>query len=492
MKTSLLGISVAVLIAGFLCAPSGMASQKWTNADLIQKIAIIGDKDNREYLEDYAAANNMSRAAAYKEFSGSTRLICDGENGNANVILQGDTLVTAGHMFYNIDDDGTCHGKKKFKECFIETIKVGGGAGKHYTVDPASIVTGTGDNCPRPADAGRDWAVFRLKCLPGFRCRVPGAMPYATNCDSNRQWSPQSLVDRKILTFTGVTDNFGGITPIARRVALVCANGHIRDADTLTGADRITYDCSAGFGGSGGGVFTEEEEQIDTGQRKTILVLIGVMTVTSKYDHDHESFTRNGLHGNFTDAAFLSGAFCDAVQQENDSFVQALTEFNLKDGVDIDGTTESKIDSVYLPKCESACSEDSQCQAFSYDKWNRVCFLKSRADNLEIHAGFESGVRKSVAMPAMSASPIKMVRYPRAAFPGPGYRTLSTGNADDCEAACKKEQACTAFTFEAPEPAVEQTAEGTNDRGSTCHLYSEAGGRTDNSFAESGVKAQTP
>ncbi len=50
----------------------------------------------------------MSRVAVYKKFSGSTRLVCDGESGNANVISQGDILVTAGHMFYNIDDDGTC------------------------------------------------------------------------------------------------------------------------------------------------------------------------------------------------------------------------------------------------------------------------------------------------------------------------------------------------------------------------------------------------
>src|SRR4029077_2858656 len=116
------------------------------------------------------------------------------------------------------------------------------------------------------------------------------------------------------------------------------------------------------------------------------------------------------------------------------------------------GDIAAPMKQVDLPVCISACQTNRQCRAFSYDKWNRYCFLKSQIGALSLDPRSVTGVAENAPPPAMATGPITMERYRGKGFPGAGYRTLG-GTFETCEAACRTDQACVAFTFDKSQSA---------------------------------------
>lgn len=131
-----------------------------------------------------------------------------------------------------------------------------------------------------------------------------------------------------------------------------------------------------------------------------------------------------------------------------------------------------------LQRCVSACNSESSCRGYSFDKWNRYCFLKSEIGVLLVDPRSTSGVREHVQIPPMASSPLKMERFRGRMFPGAAYKEPSFSSFESCEAGCRQEEACIAFTFRK------------NDR--ICQLFSSTGEYLANSLADSGIKRQQP
>src|SRR5262245_6771609 len=53
-----------------------------------------------------------------------------------------------------------------------------------------------------------------------------------------------------------------------------------------------------------------------------------------------------------------------------------VTTYRYYEGRDIDGADFKTLRDVNFDRCTQACQQDPLCQAFSFDKWNRYCFLK--------------------------------------------------------------------------------------------------------------------
>jgi hypothetical protein len=128
--------------------------------------------------------------------------------------------------------------------------------------------------------------------------------------------------------------------------------------------------------------------------------------------------------------------------------------------------------------CVAACLSNARCRAYSFDKWNRFCFLKSDIQVLRLDVRSLTGILDGAPKPSVSTTTVGMEHYRGKAFPGSGYKTLTTGTPASCETACTNEDTCVAYTFRKPEKL--------------CTLFRTTGEYFSNSSAESGGRQQEP
>lgn len=150
--------------------------------------------------------------------------------------------------------------------------------------------------------------------------------------------------------------------------------------------------------------------------------------------------------------------------------------FRTFDNRDMGGGEGVKLGHMGLQACVAACRAKETCKAFSFDKWNRACYARSKAGELKVSARTVTGVREDVRPPKAVTGDIRMERYPSKAFPGPGYKSFLAEGLPACEEACGKEDACVAYTFRSDERQ--------------CRLYRSTGAYLGDDHAASGGKRQ--
>jgi tetratricopeptide (TPR) repeat protein len=148
---------------------------------------------------------------------------------------------------------------------------------------------------------------------------------------------------------------------------------------------------------------------------------------------------------------------------------EAHPQYRTEDNRDLNGDDLRTIKDTDLRNCLSACSNEQRCQAVSFDKWNRYCFLKSTMMSLRLDPRSISMIREGLSSPTVASSTIQMERYRGKGFPGAGYKTVANSQFDSCEMACKQDQMCVAFTFQKDER--------------TCHLFQTTGEYSANTLA---------
>lgn len=152
--------------------------------------------------------------------------------------------------------------------------------------------------------------------------------------------------------------------------------------------------------------------------------------------------------------------------------------FKTVEGRDIDGNDYKTIRDVNFDACVSQCQSDNQCVAFSFDKWNRYCFLKHAIPaTLRIEPNSIVGVI-STASPNVSNAPLRIERYRRKAFPDAPYKQYQSASLEQCEATCYGEDRCEVLTYDRVQK--------------TCKLIARPGEWWADASADSGVKRQVP
>ncbi len=122
---------------------------------------------------------------------------------------------------------------------------------------------------------------------------------------------------------------------------------------------------------------------------------------------------------------------------------KAFTTYN---GRDMEGGDYQRERGVSLDQCEQHCKRDSRCQAFSYDMWNRFCFLKASIKPLRLEPRSVTSVQPGVAVTHDEREPI-IQRRAQKAFPNDPYLQASAQNYGDCAQRCLKDKRCEAFNF---------------------------------------------
>lgn len=101
-----------------------------------------------------------------------------------------------------------------------------------------------------------------------------------------------------------------------------------------------------------------------------------------------------------------------------------------------------------VEQCESMCRvSENWCRAFTYDAWNRKCFLKERQGQLLINARATSGVISGDETPPASSAAPYFEYFNGKAFSGNGFRVVNALTRGGCERECSALDQCIAFGF---------------------------------------------
>lgn len=153
--------------------------------------------------------------------------------------------------------------------------------------------------------------------------------------------------------------------------------------------------------------------------------------------------------------------------------------FSPYDNYDVEGNDLKQIRDTDIPTCESSCRFESACVAYSFDKWNRMCFLKHSVRLFRLEPNSISGIRAgAIETPVMAATPITIQRYRKKAFPEHGQQSRRAASFDECEQRYQQDTSCVALTF--------------IKKSSQCRLLKTTGEYFADPDADSGVKRQEP
>jgi hypothetical protein len=157
--------------------------------------------------------------------------------------------------------------------------------------------------------------------------------------------------------------------------------------------------------------------------------------------------------------------------------LSGISGFQLRDSFDLIGGDLSSIKGLKSAKaCAQRCSKASGCAGFTYDKWNKWCFLKTSAAELRLEPKTVSGIRTSVSMPGRSGANMIVKHYRGKTFPYKGYKTAERKSFDSCKSWCLEEGKCVAYSFE--------------KSSRSCRLLDTAGEYFSDAGVDSGVKRQ--
>jgi hypothetical protein len=122
----------------------------------------------------------------------------------------------------------------------------------------------------------------------------------------------------------------------------------------------------------------------------------------------------------------------------------AAGEFVIKPGFDIYGADYRVVKDVAFDNCVSACKTDTTCQALTYSRTNRWCFLKDGSGLLLRNANADSAISPEIADDLVE-SRIEVI--PRTDVVGGDYRNFEATDFKGCLTQCESDDRCAAFSF---------------------------------------------
>lgn len=152
--------------------------------------------------------------------------------------------------------------------------------------------------------------------------------------------------------------------------------------------------------------------------------------------------------------------------------------FRLHPGKDLDGRDFKVLRGVNQQDCAATCRNENACLAYTYDRWNRFCFLKASAPTeLRVEPRSVSAVVSTLS-PAISTKPVKTEVFRQRTFHDKGFQNTVEADYEGCRLRCERTVACEVFTFKLATR--------------NCVLISQPGEHFKDPGADSGVRRQTP
>ncbi len=134
---------------------------------------------------------------------------------------------------------------------------------------------------------------------------------------------------------------------------------------------------------------------------------------------------------------------------------------------------------VDIDECAKQCTGNSRCLGFSFDRWNKTCYLKSKVSDSILDPHSVIAVKKPAEIPKVSqqAAVIEILRDRR--MKGPTKTSKIVANFPACKSACEGEIKCIAFNF------LKESGRSDN-----CELYQLVSDHVRDASVDSGYKRQ--
>jgi len=117
--------------------------------------------------------------------------------------------------------------------------------------------------------------------------------------------------------------------------------------------------------------------------------------------------------------------------------------FEARDMVGGDSTSQK---GLTQNECEATCRFDSLCKGYTYDKWNKLCLLKSGNGILRVEPRSVTVVLSGLT-PRESGAPFQILKKNGKAFPDAPYRTPMVNGYDQCAQFCTADVQCLGINY---------------------------------------------
>jgi PAN domain len=97
--------------------------------------------------------------------------------------------------------------------------------------------------------------------------------------------------------------------------------------------------------------------------------------------------------------------------------------------------------------CQASCRAKAACLAYSFDKWNSACYLKSTLSVLTLDPHSDTSIRDDRQLPGVTSDARHFCSYNNSSLTGEGSQRFQSQTARDCEQSCEPDQNCIAYTF---------------------------------------------
>lgn len=121
--------------------------------------------------------------------------------------------------------------------------------------------------------------------------------------------------------------------------------------------------------------------------------------------------------------------------------------FNEYTNYDMDGGDIRKVEKIEQQGCAAACTGESTCKGYSYDKWNKYCYLKNQLVPLVVDPSSVTAIRASAGEPTLSDVKLRLDRRIGRRFSGQKIRDMSRTSPELCQSACEHEAKCLGYSF---------------------------------------------
>jgi hypothetical protein len=121
--------------------------------------------------------------------------------------------------------------------------------------------------------------------------------------------------------------------------------------------------------------------------------------------------------------------------------------FTMIPNADLDGDLVARMPGSDVTSCANACTNNAACEAFTFDKWNGICFMKHDPQNRSLQAKAMSGIKPGIGPVLSKTTAIQLSRYHNKVFLDQFYKRGMTHNFDECQNSCEKDSKCVALSY---------------------------------------------
>jgi hypothetical protein len=97
--------------------------------------------------------------------------------------------------------------------------------------------------------------------------------------------------------------------------------------------------------------------------------------------------------------------------------------------------------------CAKLCGALPACVAFSFDRWNKLCFPKNKISVSLLEVRSTIGVKRPLELPNASHMEAKMQLFREKKLRGASLATTGAATTDQCQSNCQSDLRCVGFTF---------------------------------------------